>query len=140
MKNGIKIAIVLIFAISVAVILLNKQSKNGNEDSTKVTVTKGSDTSTAVPKLIDLGSHNCVPCRMMMPVLDTLKDMYAGNLAVQFIDVWENREAGQKYGIRVIPTQIFYDKNGVEKFRHEGFWSRKEIEQKFAELNIVIGE
>ena len=37
------------------------------------------------------------------------------------------RGAGNRYGIRVIPTQIFFDPQGKELFRHEGFFSKDDI-------------
>jgi thioredoxin 1 len=63
----------------------------------------------ALPRLVDLGAGKCIPCRMMAPILEELKKTYAGRMDVQFIDVWENPDAGTTYGIRVIPTQVFYD-------------------------------
>ena len=61
---------------------------------------------------------------MMAPILEELKKEYAGVLIVEFVDVWKNPEAGQQYGIRGIPTQIFYDANGKELKRHLGFISK----------------
>lgn len=70
----------------------------------------------AIPKLVDLGAGKCIPCKMMAPILEELKQEYAGRLVVEFIDVWENPDAGKKYGIQLIPTQIFYDSVGRERF------------------------
>ena len=81
----------------------------------------------AVPRLVDLGATKCIPCKMMAPILEELKKTYAGRMDVQFIDVWENPDAGKKYGINVIPTQIFYDAAGKELFRHEGFFGKDDI-------------
>lgn len=67
----------------------------------------------------------------MAPILEALKLDYAGAVNVQFVDVWENPDAGQPYKIRLIPTQIFFDRSGRERFRHEGFFAREEIEQIF---------
>lgn len=92
-----------------------------------------------LPKLLDLGSHKCIPCKMMMPILDTLREVHAEKLDVEFIDVWQDREAGARYGIRSIPTQIIYDESGKELFRHVGFWSREDIESKLKELGIKLG-
>jgi len=93
----------------------------------------------ALPRLIDLGANKCIPCKQMVPVLEALKTDYAGRLEVVFIDVWENREAGKEYGIRLIPTQIFYDATGRELFRHEGYWSKEAILAKFKELSVGLG-
>ncbi|GAI95361.1 unnamed protein product, partial [marine sediment metagenome] len=61
---------------------------------------------------------------------------YEGVFKVEFIDVWENPEAGREYGIRLIPTQIFYDSSGKELFRHEGFFSKEDILAKWKELGV----
>lgn len=90
----------------------------------------------ALPKLIDLGAGKCIPCKKMAPILETLKKEFKDKFIVEFIDVWENTDAGQKYGIRLIPTQIFYDASGKEVFRHEGFFSREEILEQFRKMGI----
>jgi thioredoxin 1 len=91
-----------------------------------------------LPKLIDLGAGKCIPCKMMFPVLDELKKEYAGKLEVEFIDVWNNPDAGKQYGIEVIPTQIFYDATGKELFRHIGFFSKDDILAKWKELGVDL--
>jgi len=91
-----------------------------------------------LPRLLDLGAGKCVPCKMMAPILDELKTTYTGILEVVFIDVWENQQAGEQYGIRVIPTQIFYDANGKELFRHEGFFAKEDILAKWKEFGVSL--
>jgi len=80
-----------------------------------------------LPKLIDLGTTSCTPCQMMIPVMEELRTKYKGKLIVEFINTAENPYKAQQYGIRLIPTQIFFDKNGKEIFRHEGYFSTQEI-------------
>ncbi len=92
------------------------------------------------PRLVDLGAGRCIPCKMMVPVLEDLKKEYAGRMQVEFIDVWQNPDAGKKYGIRVIPTQVFYDASGKELFRHEGFISKEDILKKWAQLGVTFAE
>ncbi len=87
----------------------------------------------ALPRLVDLGAGKCIPCKMMAPILEELKKEYAGRLEVVFIDVWQNPDAGKQYGIKLIPTQIFYGPDGKELFRHEGFFSREDILKKWKE-------
>ena len=86
-----------------------------------------------LPRLVDLGAKQCLPCKKMAPILDELREQYAGRLKVEFIDVWENRSAAQPYRIRVIPTQILYDGDGKELWRHEGFISKEDLQKLFAE-------
>jgi len=75
---------------------------------------------------------------MMAPVLDALAEDYKGTLEVVFIDVGKDRSAAGKYGVRAIPTQVFYDADGKEIFRHVGFYSREDILAKFRELGIEL--
>lgn len=95
---------------------------------------------TALPRLLDLGADKCVPCKMMAPILEELKETYAGTLTVDFLDVWKDPSAAQPYGIRVIPTQIFFAADGTELFRHEGFYSREDILAKWRELGVELPE
>ncbi len=94
----------------------------------------------ARPKLIDLGADKCIPCRMMAPVLAELAKEYAGQLDVVFIDVWKTRGEAERYGIRVIPTQIFYSAEGKELFRHEGYYAKKDILAKWRALGVELKE
>jgi thioredoxin 1 len=95
---------------------------------------------TVLPRLVDLGATKCIPCKMMAPILEELAKEYKGKLKVEFIDVWEKRDAGEKYGIRVIPTQIFFDRKGKEFFRHEGFYPKEDILRKFKDQGIELGK
>lgn len=86
--------------------------------------------------MVDIGAESCVPCKMMTPILLELSKEYDGRAAIAFIDVWENRDEAQKYAIRSIPTQIFYDANGKEQYRHVGFLSKEDIVRKLTELGV----
>jgi thioredoxin 1 len=80
-----------------------------------------------IPRLVDLGADKCIPCKAMAPILVELRTEYAGRLRVDFIDVWKDPSAGDPYHIYAIPTQIFFDGNGNELTRHEGFISKADI-------------
>jgi len=88
------------------------------------------------PSLVDFGSTGCRPCDMLAPILETLKKKYAGKVNVLFIHVGQERVLAARYGIQTIPTQIFYDRDGKEVFRHVGFWPQAEIEKKLAEIRV----
>lgn len=92
--------------------------------------------SSGKPSLVDFGSTGCRPCDMLAPILDTLKEKYAGKLNVLFIHVGQEQILAAKYGIQSIPIQFFYDKDGKEVFRHTGFWPQVEIEKKLAEIGV----
>jgi thioredoxin 1 len=93
-----------------------------------------------IAKLIDLGAGKCIPCKMMAPILEELSKEYKGKLEVVVIDVWENREAAEAYGIQSIPTQIFYDAAGRELSRHVGFFSKADILARFRQHGIALKE
>ena len=140
MKNEyLKIGIVIALALAVGAVLYlkfrNQNSMVTSLDASEVKVKKASQTT--LSKLVDLGSKTCIPCKMMAPILEELRDEYDGKLDIIFIDVRENPEEAQEYGIRVIPTQIFYDANGKEFFRHEGFFSKEEILQTFKNAGFL---
>lgn len=91
-----------------------------------------------LPRLLDLGADKCIPCKMMAPILEEIKTTYAGQLQVDFIDVWKNPRAAQEYGIRVIPTQIFFGPDEKELGRHEGFMSREAILAQWRKFGITL--
>lgn len=86
--------------------------------------------------MVDLGAHKCIPCKMMAPIIAELQKEYEGRASIIFIDVWEHREQAQRFGIRSIPTQIFYDKEGREVRRHVGFLDKKSIMEIFEKLGV----
>ena len=89
-----------------------------------------------LPRMVDLGADKCIPCKQLAPILEELKKEYAGRVNVEFIDVWKNPKAGEPYKISVIPTQIFYDVDGKEVWRHVGFLPKADFVTKFKELGV----
>jgi len=86
--------------------------------------------------MVDLGADQCVPCKMMAPILQKLKKDYEGKAAIVFIDVWKTPEESRRFNIRAIPTQIFYDATGREVGRHVGFMSEKAIVEQLAKMGV----
>lgn len=141
MSKAVKILIVVGLVLVVGVVVaLKQQGKNGAEPAVAVGDETGTPTETAanLPRMVDLGAGKCIPCQMMKPILDELREEYKGRFEVIFIDVWENPDEAKKYGIETIPTQIFYDAAGKELFRHEGFYSKEDILGKWDELGITF--
>lgn len=150
----IVIVVALVAAIALVITLKRRTTKQRSEQPSAVetatqlpSVTAGPNTVLAkpqpkkdLPRLVDLGAKKCIPCKLMAPMLEELRAEYEGVLKVEFIDVWENPEAGKEYGIRLIPTQIFYDSSGGELFRHEGFFSKEDILAKWKELGVELAK
>ena len=114
-------SIIIIISIITAVsFILSAQSKEKKNSTTKYKVT-----------FIELGSVNCIPCKMMQPVMKNIEKNYGDQVKVTFYDVWtqEQRKFAEQYKIRVIPTQVFLDENGKEFHRHEGFYPEEEIDK-----------
>jgi len=85
---------------------------------------------------VELGSDNCIPCKEMRPIMDSIARKYKGVVEVVFYDVYENRDAVDRFGIRVIPTQVFLDGSGQEFYRHEGFLAQLLIESLLSNRGI----
>jgi thioredoxin 1 len=146
MKTPAKIAIMLLVAAAaVGAVVLKKNNASRNADAgpavgtvvpSQAAITPNS--SAKLPKLVDLGADKCIPCKMMAPILQELKKEYAGRMNVEFIDVWKNPDAGKQYGIEMIPTQVFYDGEGKERFRHVGFFGKEDILGKWKELGVDV--
>ncbi|OGV36581.1 MAG: hypothetical protein A2020_10280 [Lentisphaerae bacterium GWF2_45_14] len=104
----------------------------GKEESAE----EGTPLETKLPMLLDLGAKKCIPCKMMAPILEELEKEYEGIFTVKFIDVWQKENAAEagKYKIESIPTQIFFDENGKELWRHTGFISKADILKKWKAL------
>ncbi len=86
--------------------------------------------------MIDLGAKKCIPCKMMAPIMEKMERVYQGKAAIIFIDVWENREQAGRFGISVIPTQIFFDPKGKEVYRHFGFMSEEAIVARLKKMGV----
>ena len=78
---------------------------------------------------VEIGAARCIPCKMMQPIMKEIAEEYKGQVNVVFHDVWtpQGKIDGMKYNIRVIPTQVFLDKNGKEYYRHEGYFPKEEL-------------
>lgn len=137
MNTGAKIVIVAALAVIVGAVVVLKQNKASQPAGSPPPDTAAVG-GARVPRLLDLGAGKCIPCKMMAPILEELKKEYAGRLDVVFIDVWENQDAAKQYGIETIPTQIFFDANGKELFRHIGFFGKEDILAKWKELGVEL--
>lgn len=78
---------------------------------------------------VEIGSVNCIPCKAMQPIMKEVEEEYKGQVKIIFHDVWteKGKADAMKYNIRVIPTQVFLNKNGKEYFRHEGYYPKADV-------------
>jgi len=150
-----KILIVIVLIAAVAIVIVVKRNQTGEDSGVTTSAVSLGQVATqqepveykpehleakALPTLIDLGASTCIPCKMMAPILEELKKELAGKIVVQFLDLNKFPNAAQVYGIRVMPTQIFYNASGKELFRHEGFISKEDILAKWKELGVDLSD
>lgn len=135
------IALLLLASVTLAAC----SPENETEDQTTGAAGRTAELISGVPQevpipgmvtMVDIGAHACVPCKMMTPIIEELSREYDSRAAIVFIDVWEHQDQTEKFGIRSIPTQIFYNTDGIEQFRHVGFLDKASIEKKLTELGV----
>jgi len=139
MRTVTKLGIVLLLVAAVGAVVIAKRGRASAGPASAAGSGAATPPATAgIPRLVDLGASACIPCKKMAPILEELKVEMAGKLHVEFIDVWKNPDAKAQYGIRLIPTQVFYDAAGKELGRHEGFMSREDILARWAALGVPL--
>ena len=73
----------------------------------------------ALPVLVDFWAVWCPPCKIIAPFVDELAGEYEGKAVICKLNVDENHTTAQKYGIRSIPTLLFF-KGGEIKYQVVG--------------------
>jgi thioredoxin 1 len=76
---------------------------------------------------LELGADRCIPCKKMQPIMKEIAAAFPDRVQVVFYDVWKDPAPGEKYGIQLIPTQVFLDQKGQEIARHVGLFPKEEI-------------
>jgi len=126
-KNIQKLSLALILLVSMVV---TSYSQNAPKDEKQKQALKQQKNSVKYKvTFIELGSVRCIPCQKMQVVMKSIEKKYSDQVKIDFQDVWteKGKPYAIKYGIHVIPTQIFLDKEGKEFFRHEGFFPEEEL-------------
>jgi len=95
---------------------------------------------TGLPVILKLGSDHCIPCRMMNPIIKELAAEQDGKAVFLALDVYQNRDLANKYGVRLIPTVVFFDKHGQPKAKKEGFMDKTELLKAVADLDLPAGK
>ena len=128
-SNTLRIVIVLALIVGVALVIASKEKPSDQPPTVAQSPTVETQPLSAakLPKMLELGSTTCTPCKMMEKVLDELRESYPDTLIVEFVDVEKSPDVAKKYKIEVIPTQIFLDADGKEFYRHEAFFPKDDI-------------
>ena len=127
------LALVLITVFAAAVVCRPAlaQSAPGPKDFKKAAEQIPAGKDVVLVTFVEIGSVNCIPCKAMQPIMQAVEEEYRGQVKIVFHDVWtaKGKMDAAKYNIRVIPTQVFLDKNGHEYYRHEGYFPKEGVVQ-----------
>lgn len=91
-------------------------------------------TASGLPVIAEFGAKSCASCREMAVILDVVARKTAGRAHVLVIDISDDYAAAQAYQIRLMPTQVFFDAQGRETWRHMGKLGEAEV---MARLGLV---
>lgn len=105
------------------------QNTSGKSTTTKPAEKATAKSATPLVTFVEIGAAKCIPCKAMQPIMKAVEEEYKSQVKVVFHDVWtaKGRADAEKYKIRIIPTQVFLDKNGKEYFRHEGYFPKADV-------------
>lgn len=86
-----------------------------------------------LPLVVDLWATWCGPCRMIAPIVTELANEYDGRIVVGKGDVEENDDLTIEFGVRNIPTILFF-KGGQLVDKHVGAITKGDLQKKFDAL------
>ncbi len=131
-----KVVITLLILISSTLLFSQNSGEQANEENLIIS-DEQLDFSKHKVTFIELGADKCIPCKAMQPIMREIAKEYKDKIQVVFYDVWKTPKYAKDYGIQMIPTQVFMDKNGDEIFRHVGFFAKEEIIKALKEKGIL---
>ncbi len=76
--------------------------------------------------LVDYWAEWCNPCKMIAPILDSIANEYAGRLKVAKLNIDDNQNTPNTYGVRGIPTLMLF-KNGAVEATKVGMMSKAQL-------------
>ncbi len=135
-KSRLQMAIIGVFVAFAIFGAVRVQFSSNSGETVASSIPSPAVRTTGKVTMIDLGATECIPCKMMAPILEELKKEYEGKADIVFIDVWKNPSEAKKYGVRAIPTQVFFDAEGKEVHRNTGFMDKKRIVEILTRMGV----
>lgn len=138
MKTSSRVIWALVVLLAIGGVLLLKAREPASAQPDALPAPAVTAQQRALPTMLEFGSTTCIPCRAMAPIIAELERDYAEHLVVRFIDVQKSPDEMAEYEVTVIPTQVFVSADGKELFRHEGFFAKEEILERWNQLGYEL--
>lgn len=88
------------------------------------------------PVLANFSAAWCAPCRMLKPIIQSVKEKYGDQVAILQLDTEEHQFLSSRFKVSSIPLLIFYDKDGNEVLRHTGVMEEEELVAQLKKLGV----
>lgn len=124
---GAAVIVLALGGIITGIVLGTKDSNNNSVSEDK-------------PTLMEIGSEGCQPCQLLKPHINKIKQNYGSKINVTVYDAWYTTSGAKKaeeYGVSVVPTLIFLNKDGKEIARLQGYQSYEALKNKLEKLGWV---
>lgn len=130
----VTLAVVGAFAVLVYVIFFVQRSTSESLEEQRIDLQ--SMLARRVPILLEFGKGWCRPCKYMKPILEDMAKEYREKAIVATVDMDANYDLVRRFGVRVMPTQVFLRPDGREFFRNEGVLEREHIRTIFSKMGV----
>ncbi|MCA1960867.1 MAG: thioredoxin family protein [Desulfomonile sp.] len=131
---AITLAVVAVFAVIVYMIFFMERPTRDSAEEQRIDLQAM--TAKRVPILLEFGKGWCRPCKYMKPILEDMAKEYGERAVVAAVDMDANYDLVRRFGVRVMPTQVFLWPDGREFFRNEGVLEREDIRTVFSKMGV----
>ncbi len=88
------------------------------------------------PTFASFGADSCMPCQMMAPFRDEIREQYGEALNVVYVHVNKDQLLASRYGVQGIPHVVFFDAEGREVHAHTGFMTLEQIKDWLGRIGV----
>jgi thioredoxin 1 len=138
-NNTISRICLLVFALLALLWICACQSKGASsedESSYLASISLERVLGNGKPTLAEFGWRECIPCKEMRPLLEELDREYKGRVNIVITEIPFHEDLAEQYGIRYMPTQIFFDSSGKEVARNVGFLPKAQIIAQLEQMGV----